>query len=100
MSEISGAGVNNYLSELIENTIEELQEARCIVVEESDLDAINSGIIANYYYINVQTVAHFCQLIQDKSKLKDLIFCLSQAQEFDVTQVRNSEELILSKIAR
>lgn len=58
LSEISGTGVNNYLSELIENTIEELQDARCITVEDDqDLEAVNSGIIANYYYINVQTAA-------------------------------------------
>ena len=81
LSEVSGTHVNNYLSELIENTIEELQDARCIAVEEDDneLDAINSGIIANYYYVGIQTVATFTELIKDNSKLKDLLYCLSKA---------------------
>lgn len=101
LSEVSGTAINNYLSELIENTVEELQEAKCLVVEEDkELDAINSGIIANYYYINVQTVALFTEMINEKSKLQDILHSLSQATEFDNIQIRNSEEIILAQLAK
>lgn len=54
LTEITGLAVNNYLSEIIEQTIEELHESKCIAVEEdNELEAINSGIIANYYYIHL-----------------------------------------------
>lgn len=77
LHEVTGMAINNYLSELIETTIEELHESKCIAVEEdNELEAINSGIIANYYYINIDTVKTFSDRINANSKLKDLLVFL------------------------
>jgi len=74
LHEVTGMAINNYLSELIETTIEELHESKCIAVEEdNELEAINSGIIANYYYINIETVKSFSERINANSKFKDLL---------------------------
>ena len=92
--------INNYLSELIEATIEELQESKCIAIEEdNELESINSGIIANYYYINLATVRTFTEKITAISKLKDLLFILSEAVEFEVVGIRNGEEVLLQTLA-
>jgi len=57
---ISGEDINDYLSELIENTIEDLENAKCIVMEEEmDLNPLNLGIISSYYYIKHNTIEHF-----------------------------------------
>jgi pre-mRNA-splicing helicase BRR2 len=62
--------INNYLSELIETTIDELHESKCIAVEEdNELEAINSGIIANYYYVSIDTVKNFADKINAHCKL-------------------------------
>lgn len=85
------------MSELIESTIEELHESKCIAVEEdNELEAINSGIIANYYYINVQTVRKFADNITSTAKLRDLLFILAEAQEFEAINIRNGEETLLA----
>ena len=78
LSEISGNAINSYLSELVENSIEELVKAKCVSQEEdNELEPINAGIISNYYYIDVQTVQNFAESISDKSKIRDLLFTLS-----------------------
>ena len=78
LHEVNGVAINNYLSELIETTIDELNESKCIAVEEdNELEAINSGIIANYYYIHIETVKNFSDKITSNSKLRELLFILS-----------------------
>ncbi|CAD8198479.1 unnamed protein product [Paramecium octaurelia] len=99
LHEVNGVAINNYLSELIETTIDELHESKCIAVEEdNELEAINSGIIANYYYINVETVKNFSDKINSNSKLRDLLFILSEAKEFEVLNIRNGEENLLAQL--
>ena len=46
--------INDYLSELIEDTVSELAEEGFIEVKENemDLEAANLGRIAFFYYIN------------------------------------------------
>jgi pre-mRNA-splicing helicase BRR2 len=97
LHEISGVAINNYLSELTESTIDELHESKCIAVEEdNELEAINSGIIANYYYVSIETVKNFSDKINAGSKLKDLLFILSEAKEFEIIKIRNGEENLLA----
>lgn len=92
--------INNYLSELIETTIDELHDSKCIAVEEdNELEAINSGIIANYYYINIETVRNFTDKINAASKLRDLLSILSESKEFEILNIRNGEENILKLLS-
>lgn len=92
--------INNYLSELIETTIEELHESKCIAVEEdNELEAINSGIIANYYYINIETVKGFSERINANSKLKDLLVYFLSLYSSSWLNHKNLKSLI-SEMAR
>lgn len=68
---VSGSQITEYLSELIELTVEELQDMKCIAVEEDiELLPLNLGIISNYYYINTATIEMFAEHIKDDSKVK------------------------------
>ena len=76
-----------------------MNESKCIAVEEdNELEAINSGIIANYYYINIETVKNFSDKINANSKLRDLLFILSEAKEFEILNIRNGEEILLAQL--
>lgn len=57
----TGQHINDYLSELIEKTTEELANAKCIIVKEDDIDLepANLGRIAAFYYIKYQTIELF-----------------------------------------
>ena len=57
---VSGEDLNDYISELIENTIENLEASKCVTVEEElELSPLNFGIISSYYYIKHNTIEHF-----------------------------------------
>ena len=99
---VSDLHKNEHLSELIENAVEELVEAECIVVEEdedqSHLVPINGGMIASHYYINVTTINIFVKYIKENSKWKSILEILSSATEFENIGTREGEEYILKQL--
>lgn len=49
--------MSNHLSELVESTLSDLEQSKCISVEdEMDRLPLNLGMIAAYYYINYTTI--------------------------------------------
>lgn len=49
--------MSDHLSELVENTLADLEQSKCIAVEDDmDLAPLNLGMIAAYYYINYTTI--------------------------------------------
>jgi len=95
LQEVSGTALNDYLSGLVEQTIEELCEMKCIAEEEGELISLNLGIISSYYYINTSTIEIFSEHIKEDSKMKHLIEILSNATEFEQVTLRHSEDHLL-----
>jgi pre-mRNA-splicing helicase BRR2 len=91
--------LSEYLSDLIENTLNDLQTAKCIAVEDQEVSILNLGMIAAHYYINYVTVELFSSSLTNKTKLRGLVEILSAASEFDNMPVRKKEDQILSKVA-
>lgn len=49
--------LSDHLSELVEQTLSDLEQSKCISVEdEMDVAPLNLGMIAAYYYINYTTI--------------------------------------------
>lgn len=49
--------LSDHLSELVENTLHDLEQSKCISIEdELDVAPLNLGMIAAYYYINYTTI--------------------------------------------
>lgn len=49
--------LSDHLSELVENTLHDLEQSKCISIEdEMDVAPLNLGMIAAYYYINYTTI--------------------------------------------
>jgi pre-mRNA-splicing helicase BRR2 len=88
------------LSEVVEGTVADLEESRCIsVVDENELSGLNLGMIAAYYYIRYTTIEVFASSLTAKTKLKGLIEILSAASEFEDLPIRHNEEKTLKKLA-
>eukprot|EP00602_Paraphysomonas_sp_CaronLab_P009686 CAMPEP_0185022718 /NCGR_PEP_ID=MMETSP1103-20130426/5423_1 /TAXON_ID=36769 /ORGANISM="Paraphysomonas bandaiensis, Strain Caron Lab Isolate" /LENGTH=2181 /DNA_ID=CAMNT_0027554929 /DNA_START=20 /DNA_END=6565 /DNA_ORIENTATION=+ len=93
--------LSDHLSELIEVTIADLEQSKCISVEDDiDLSPLNLGMIASYYYIQYTTVELFASSITAKSKIKGLMEILSSASEYSSLNIRQSEETVLAKLAK
>ena len=90
--------ISDHLSELVENTCQELSQAKLIEVEgdeemvrsdremaltAQDLAALNLGMIAAYYDVRFMTCDVFSLSLTDKTKLKGLLEIVSSAAEFE-----------------
>ena len=54
--------MSDHLSELVENTLQDLEMSKCISIEdEVDVAPLNLGMIAAYYYINYTTIGQYSQ---------------------------------------
>eukprot|EP00906_Rhabdomonas_costata_P006818 RCo009880 len=91
--------LSDYLSELVELTIQSLEGSKCVSVEDEELAPLNLGMIASYYYTAYTTIELFSRSLAPRIKLKGLIEILSNATEFDSIPMRHHEETALEKLA-
>jgi pre-mRNA-splicing helicase BRR2 len=67
--------LSDHLSEVVEAVIADLEESKCLTVEEEvDLAPLNLGMISSYYYIQYTTVELFASSLTAKTKTKGLVY--------------------------
>ncbi|VDM68714.1 unnamed protein product [Strongylus vulgaris] len=100
LQEISHRHLSDALSELVENTLKDLENSKCIAVKD-DMDTmpLNLGMIAAYYYISYTTIELFSMSLQAKTKLRALIEIIANASEFASIPMRHREDMILKQLA-
>ncbi|XP_061184302.1 U5 small nuclear ribonucleoprotein 200 kDa helicase-like isoform X1 [Saccostrea echinata] len=92
--------LSDHLSELVENTVSDLEQSKCISIEdEMDMTPLNLGMIAAYYYINYTTIETFSLSLNNKTKIKGLLEIVSNAAEYEDVPIRHHEEAILKSLA-
>ncbi|ODN91338.1 pre-mRNA-splicing helicase BRR2 [Cryptococcus wingfieldii CBS 7118] len=91
--------VADYLSELVESTLNDLVDSDCIIVQD-EMDTLpnNLGMIASFYYISYITVDTFSKSIKETTKLKGLLEVVSSAHEFEIVPLRHHEDTLLERI--
>lgn len=63
--------LSDHLSDLIETTLSDLETSRVIAIEDDmDLEPLNLGMIAAYYYIAYTTIELFASSLTAKTKIK------------------------------
>jgi pre-mRNA-splicing helicase BRR2 len=89
-----------HLSELVENTLKELSDAKIIELDEEDdsISPLNPAMIAAYYNISFITMQTFLLSLTAKTKLKGLLEIVTSATEFESIQMRRHEDHILRRI--
>lgn len=92
--------ISDHLSELIETTIADLEESKCLAVEEDiELSPLNLGMISSYYYIKYTTIELFAASVSAKTKVKGVIEILSSSSEFSHLTIRQGEDQQLRKLS-
>lgn len=111
LKDTSHIGVSEYLSELVESTIEELEEAGMVEVAESDDEAgsdgeeeetispLNGAMIATHYNVTFGSMKQIRKL-SARSRLRNILETVSAASEFENLPIRPNEEPILAKLAQ
>uniref|UniRef100_A0AAR2JSR6 Activating signal cointegrator 1 complex subunit 3 n=1 Tax=Pygocentrus nattereri TaxID=42514 RepID=A0AAR2JSR6_PYGNA len=93
--------LSDHLSELVENTLQDLEQSKCISIEdEMDVAPLNLGMIAAYYYINYTTIELFSMSLNAKTKIRGLIEIISNAAEYKNIPIRHHEDTLLRQLAQ
>ncbi|CAH0388452.1 unnamed protein product [Bemisia tabaci] len=93
--------LSDHLSELVENTLQDLEQSKCISIEEEiDCTPLNLGMIAAYYYINYTTIELFSLSLNNKTKIRGLLEIISNASEYEAVPVRHREDNLLQSLAQ
>ena len=102
--------VSDFLSELVENAVDDLKDAQMISADsegEDDagggvaLSVLNLGMIASFYSLHYTTVEIFNRSLKASSRLKAILDIVSSASEFDaLIVVREKEAALLESMAR
>lgn len=91
--------IGEFLSELVETSLSELESSKCIAIEdEMDVSALNSGMIASFYNISYVTVDIFNLSLKEKTKMRGLLEIVGSAAEFEDVPIRQHEDVILKRL--
>ncbi|VFQ99826.1 unnamed protein product [Cuscuta campestris] len=96
---VSHRHLSDHLSELVENTLGDLESSKCVSVEDDFLlSPLNLGMIASYYYISYTTIERFSSSLTSKTKLKGLLEILSSASEYEQLPIRPGDEELIRRL--
>ncbi|KAK3440303.1 hypothetical protein EUGRSUZ_B00583 [Eucalyptus grandis] len=85
--------LSSYLSRLVQNTFEDLEDSGCIKMNEESVEPMMLGSIASQYYLSYLTVSMFGSNIGPDTSLEVFLHILSGASEYNELPVRHNEEL-------
>eukprot|EP00051_Salpingoeca_urceolata_P033013 m.18457 g.18457 ORF g.18457 m.18457 type:complete len:2150 (-) comp5725_c0_seq1:68-6517(-) len=94
--------LSDHLSDLVESTLEELEQSKCIAIDDEDdeLSPLNLGMISSYYNIHFTTIELFSKTLSEKTKMKGLLEIVCAAVEFEDIPVRRREEKVLQALSK
>jgi pre-mRNA-splicing helicase BRR2 len=100
LTDTSHEGLSAHLSELVENTLKDLSQAKIIELDEEDdtVTPLNAAMIAAYYNISYITLQTFLLSLTGRTKLKGILEIVTSATEFESIQIRRHEDYILRRI--
>ena len=100
LSDVSHVGLSTFMSELVENTLKELSEAKIIDLDEEDdsISPLNAAMIGAYYNISFITMQTFLLSLSARTKLKGILEIVTSATEFESIQMRRHENHILRRV--
>lgn len=105
LQEFTNEAVSDFLSNLIKNTLLDLQDAGCVIQNE-DSESVQCtplGKIASTYYIDYRTASFFndeiMDLTEETSTVQNICFVLAHAMEFSELPVRHCEDGLNAELA-
>ncbi|KAF5342919.1 hypothetical protein D9757_014974 [Collybiopsis confluens] len=94
---VSHQHLSEHLSELVETTLSQLMNSKCIAIEEesNEVSSLNLGMIAAYYNISYVTVEVYTLSLKERTKLRGLLEVVSSSAEFEIVPIRRHEDTLL-----
>lgn len=113
LKDTSHIGVSEYLSELVETTLEELEGSGLIEItenggrgeedqeeeeEEEIISPLNGSMILTHYNVTFASMKHI-RALSAKSRLRNILEAVTAAAEFEDLPMRQGEDALLRKLA-
>lgn len=110
IKDTSHLGVSEFLSELIETVLSDLEDAKMIEVDDdeeqeneteddtTEVTPTNGAMIAAHYNLTYHTMKSISE-VDNRTKLKMILESLTSATEFTTLPMRESEDTTLKKLA-
>jgi len=100
LRDTSHEGLSTHLSEMVENTLKDLAEAKIVDIDEEDntVTPLNPAMIAAYYNISFITMQTFLLSLTGKTKFKGILEIVTSATEFESIRIRRHEDRVLRRI--
>ncbi len=97
MQGVSHRHLSDHLSDLVEGVLADLEGSKVIAIEDDmDLEPLNLGMIAAYYYIAYTTIELLSSSLTAKTKTKGLLEILASASEFDALPMRPGDPRVFT----
>lgn len=91
--------LSDFLSEIVENTIQDLENEKMLMVEnEFELVPLNLGMISSHYNISHSSIEMFASTITERTKLNGIIEILTNASEFEDLKFNQDEIFHINKL--
>lgn len=84
--------ISSYMSSLVQDTFEDLEDSGCIKINEDSVEPMMLGSIASQYYLRYMTVSMFGSNIGPDTSLEVFLHILAGASEYNELPVRHNEE--------
>eukprot|EP00897_Mesotaenium_endlicherianum_P001872 jgi/Mesen1/1712/ME000138S00568 len=97
LEDTSSHAVSLFLSSLVTNTLQALEDASCLRVHE---DGSVEPLVASSYYLHYTTMAFFSTNVGAHTSLEKLLHILCGAAEYDQLPVRHNEEKLNEELAK
>ncbi|GJW71212.1 DExH-box ATP-dependent RNA helicase DExH14 [Tanacetum coccineum] len=92
LEECDPESLSSFLSSLVQNTFEDLEDGGCIQMNEDNVESSMLGKVASQYYLKYMTISMFASNIGPDTSLEVFLNILSAASEYDELPVRHNEE--------
>ncbi len=96
LEDASTEGVQKYLLNLVDTTLDDLEEAGCVdISDDFEVSPSTAGFVASYYYIDYRSVLVVREQLLDAANelsLPSIVQVLANTHEFAELPVRHNEE--------
>eukprot|EP01125_Pyxidicula_operculata_P022548 TRINITY_DN928_c0_g1_i3.p1 TRINITY_DN928_c0_g1~~TRINITY_DN928_c0_g1_i3.p1 ORF type:complete len:2094 (-),score=618.62 TRINITY_DN928_c0_g1_i3:183-5534(-) len=96
LSDASFEEINRFLSEVVDETIQDLELAHCVEIDDTDNTSLyptTLGRISSYYYLHYKTMEIFFSQLNESVSDELLLNILCSTSEYEDLPVRHNEDL-------
>lgn len=92
--------INDYISELIDAGLADLEESKCVEISDSDVKSENNGVIASFYDLKIPTIMGIFNSIDENFAWRSIFHTIASANEFSEISLAHTQFKYFENIAQ